>query len=290
MAALKLRKIGAVLGPHKPEAIAAVRDLKGWSAERGIELCSTSAVAEQTPCGKLELSDGELAEDVDLIVVLGGDGTMLGAARLIGARRIPVLGINLGLLGYLTEFTQSEMFAALEGVLAGDFQIDERMRLDVTLDRRGTTIRLPRALNEAVITGGATARMIEFDCHLNEMFVNSFRADGMIVATPTGSTAYSLSAGGPIVHPNLAALVLTPICPHLLSNRPVVVPAESVVHLTFKRASDETMLTVDGQTVIDLQPEDRVVLRRSAVPFALLKPANRNYFEVLRTKLKWGLM
>jgi NAD+ kinase len=213
---------------------------------------------------------------------------MLGAARLVGARQTPVMGVNFGWLGYLTEFTLEELFPALESVRAGNFFIERRMMIDVMLNRGGESAASLRALNDAVITQATHARMIGVECYINGMFVNSFRADGMIVATPTGSTAYSLSAGGPIVHPSMSALLLTPICPHTLSNRPVVVPGESMIDLVFKRADEDLMLSVDGQAGVGLYHDDRITLRRSQTTFNLVRPTNRNYFEVLRTKLKWG--
>ena len=230
----------------------------------------------------------ELAEAIDLLVVLGGDGTMLGALRLIGRRRIPVLGINFGYLGYLTEFTLQEMFGALEELRAGNLLIEGRMLLDVSVERDGQTVAAHRALNDAVINQGALAKMIELECFVNGDFMNRFRADGMIISTPTGSTAYSLSAGGPIVFPSMNAIILTPICPHTLSNRPVVVPGEAIVELTFKKADDGAMLTIDGQHGVALTPADRIKLQRSETTFEIVRPRQRNYFEVLRTKLKWG--
>jgi len=287
---LHLKTIGAIVGPQKPEALEVVCKLREWCEARGVELRAADSIASQARCAPLAESDGELNEDVDLIVVLGGDGTMLGAARLAGARRIPVLGVNFGWLGYLTEFTLEEMFPALENVRQGNFFVERRMMIDVELNRGGKVAASYRALNDAVVTKAAAARMIEIESYINEMFVNGFRADGMIVATPTGSTAYSLSAGGPIVHPTMSAILLTPICPHMLSNRPVVVPGESVVELVFKRAEDDLMLTIDGQPGVGLLHDDRIRIRRSQMTFNLVQPTNRNYFEVLRTKLKWGTL
>jgi NAD+ kinase len=286
---IHLKTIGAVVGPQKPEALEVVCRLREWCEARGIELRAVDSVAAHARCAPLAESDGELTEDVDLIVVLGGDGTMLGAARLVGPRQIPVLGVNFGWLGYLTEFTLEEMFPALENVRQGNFFVERRMMIDVALNRGGGGAS-HRALNDAVVTKAAAARMIEIESYINGMFVNSFRADGMIVATPTGSTAYSLSAGGPIVHPSMSAILLTPICPHMLSNRPVVVPGESVVDLVFKSADPDLMLTIDGQPGVELLHDDRITLRRSQTTFNLVQPTNRNYFEVLRTKLKWGTL
>lgn len=290
MSLLQLKTIGAVVGPRKPEALEVVCELREWLKARGVGLRAANSIAAEAQCAPLVKSDGELAEDVDLIVVLGGDGTMLGAARLVGTRQIPVLGVNFGWLGYLTEFTLDEMFPALEDIRAGKLFIERRMMIDVSLARGGDLVSMDRALNDAVVNRATPGRMIELECYINGMFVNSFRADGMIVATPTGSTAYSLSAGGAIVHPDMSAILLTPICPHTLSNRPVVVPGESVVELVFKRAGEGLMLTIDGQQGIELLHDDRITLRRSQTTFNLARPRNRNYFEVLRTKLKWGSM
>jgi NAD+ kinase len=270
------KQIGVIVGPQKPEAVPVLAELSAWCKAQGIQCFAASETGEKLPA------------DTSLIVVLGGDGTMLGAARLVGARPIPVLGVNLGWLGYLTEFTRAELLPVLNELLEQGFEVDQRMLLDVQVVRDGQVIAEQRALNDAVINKAVPARMIELECYVNELFVNSFRADGMIVATPTGSTAYSLSAGGPIVHPSMTAMLLTPICPHLLSNRPVVLPGDSVVELAFKRADGELMLTVDGQVGVELQLDDRVLLRRSETTFDLVRPKNRNYFEVLRTKLKWG--
>ncbi len=285
---MQLDKIGVVVGPQKPDAIAVVCELVEWCAVRKIELCAPPEVAQQVRCTPMLMDAEELAESLDLLVVLGGDGTMLGASRLIGTRRIPVMGINFGYLGYLTEFTLQEMFSALEEVRAGNFLLEGRMLLDVSVERDGNTVALHRALNDAVINQAALAKMIELECYINGDFVNRFRADGMIIATPTGSTAYSLSAGGPIVFPSMSAILLTPICPHTLSNRPVVVPGEAKIELRFKKADDGAMLSIDGQRSVTLTPQDRVTLRRSEMTFEIVRPRQRNYFEVLRTKLKWG--
>jgi NAD+ kinase len=288
MSFLSLQKIGVIVGPQKPEALAVLCDLQDWCNAYSIEMRALGDTSAQLGCPELVLNDGEITEPLDLLVVLGGDGTMLGAARLVGKQAIPVLGVNFGWLGYLTEFPLEDLFPTLETLRVGEFAIDHRMLLDVHVERHGTRIPQPHALNEAVLNRSTPVRMVELDCYVNGQFVNSFRADGMIVSTPTGSTAYSLSAGGPLVHPGMEAMVLTPICPQLLSNRPVVVPGDSVIEIVFKRADDELLLTLDGQIGVPLLPDDRVVLQRSAITFDLIRPPQRNYFEVLRTKLKWG--
>lgn len=287
MSSLSLRKIGVVVGPQKPEALKVVEDLLAWSRERDIEIQASAVVAAQVGCQPFLVENDCLAEILDLLIVLGGDGTMLGAARLLGRHQVPVLGINFGWLGYLTEFTLGELFPTLEAILAGRFTIDHRMMIDITLHRDGREILSQTALNEAAVNG-APARITEFDCYIDGMMITTFRADGMIVATATGSTAYSLSAGGPIVHPGVPAILLTPICPHMLSNRPVVVPGGSQVDIVFNGIQEKLLLAIDGQMVVELQPLDRVVIRRSGMIFRLISPTNRNYFQVLRTKLKWG--
>lgn len=288
MQPLNIKTIGVIVGPRKPAAVEVVREMSAWCNARGIALHAAEQIAADVGCQTLALSDEILAEDLDLMVVLGGDGTMLGASRLIGMRAIPVLGVNFGFLGYLTEFTLPELFSALAGIRAGRLQIDRRMMIDVGLKRAGRIIETYRALNDAVVNRAVRAQMVELDCYVDEQFVNSFRADGMIIATPTGSTAYSLSAGGPIVHPSIAAILVTPICPHMLSNRPFMLPGESVVEIVLKRADEGVIVTIDGQKSLELTPDDRLVLLRSQITFDLVRPANRNYFEVLRTKLKWG--
>ncbi len=276
MLALNLKTLGVIAGPQKTDALDVVRELQSWCHQHDIA------------CERISLDEKELSKSVDLVVVLGGDGTMLAAARIIGDSRIPVIGVNFGWLGYLTDFTLEELFGALESVRKGTFEVDERMLLEISVLRGNEKLLFPRALNDAVINKAAPSRMIELECRINNAFVNSFRADGMIVATPTGSTAYSLSAGGPIVHPSLSAIILTPICPHMLSNRPFVVSGESTVTLSFKRASEELCLTIDGQHAVELTADDQIVIARSPSVFSMLRPPSRDYFEVLRTKLKWG--
>ncbi len=288
MQPLKLKTIGVVVGPQKPAALEVVLDLHDWCQKRGIALHVADHIAAAVNCAVMAMTGEELDEDLDLIVVLGGDGTMLGASRLVGMRRVPVLGVNFGHLGYLTEFTLKELYSALEGLTEGNYLIDNRMMIDVGIKRAGQLIETYRALNDAVINRSVRAQMVELDCFVDEQFVNSFRADGLIIATPTGSTAYSLSAGGPIVHPSMAAILMTPICPHMLSNRPVVLPPDSVIEVLLKQAGEDVMLTIDGQKGIYLTPDDRLFLLRSQTTFEMVRPTNRNYFEVLRSKLKWG--
>ena len=288
-----IKRIGIVVKPHKPEALKTVCGLVEWLNHRGIALVGGPEIEHEhiereTGCALVVIEREQLASAVDLILVLGGDGTMIAVARLLGDTEVPVLGVNYGGLGYLAEFRIEELYLALESILAGNYRLDKRVMLSVELRRGDEQVTKNRVLNDVVINKSALARIIEIEAHLNQQFVNSFRADGLIVSTPTGSTAYNLSAGGPIIYPSMNAVVITPICPFTLSNRPIVVPDESLIELRLKTANEEVALTLDGQVGIPLKPEDLVVIRKSRNAFHLVQPMNRNYFEVLRDKLRWG--
>jgi NAD+ kinase len=230
----------------------------------------------------------ETQTDADLAVVLGGDGTLLSATRSLGERQIPILAINHGSLGFLTEVTLAEMYPALEHVLQGHFVTDHRMMMDISVDRSGENLGKFRALNDVVINKGTVARIIELEARVDGAYVSSFRSDGLIVSTPTGSTAYNLSAGGPIIFPSMMAMAVTPICSHTLTNRPLVLPADVTIEITLKSTQDEVHLTVDGQVGLPLNTADCVRIQRSKVAVQLVAPKDKNYFDVLRGKLKWG--
>jgi NAD+ kinase len=229
----------------------------------------------------------DVAAQSDLLVVLGGDGTLLSAARAAVGRDIPIFPVNLGGLGFLTAITVEELWGQLERALRSDFDIARRRMLHTELFRGDQSIASHHALNDMVLTKGDIARMIDLDVFIDRHFVCVYRADGLIVATPTGSTAYSLSAGGPIVMPQVAALAITPICPHMLSNRPVIVPEESRVEITV-RGTASTYMTIDGQVGQLLETGDRVVCRRSEHSISLIRPPGKLFFDVLREKLNWG--
>jgi NAD+ kinase len=213
---------------------------------------------------------------------------MIATARMIGDRDVLVLGINYGSLGYLTDFRIEEMHSALETIFQGEYEVDRREMLDIEHRRGEEVLAIGRVLNDVVINKAALARIIEIEVRLNDLFVNAFRADGLIVATPTGSTAYNLSAGGPIIYPSMNAVVLTPICPFTLTNRPIVVPDDASIELKLLNENEGVVLTLDGQTGYPMLGDDTVVIRKSATTFNLFQPPNRNYFDVLRNKLKWG--
>ena len=288
-----IKRIGLVLKPHQPEALKTICELTEWLTARGIELVGgpeieRDRIQQATGCSVREVQSDKLAQEVDLVLVLGGDGTMIATARMIGDCEVPVLGINFGGLGYLAEFRIEELHSALEAILAGDYRLDERVMLSVELLRGQESITKNRVLNDVVINKSALARIIEIEAYFNQQFVNSFRADGLIVSTPTGSTAYNLSAGGPVIFPSMNAVVITPICPFTLTNRPIVVPDDADIELRLKTDKEDVALTLDGQVGFALQVEDRVVIRKSKTTFRLIQPANRNYFDVLRDKLRWG--
>jgi NAD+ kinase len=291
----KIKNVGVVVKPNHAKAWETACELGVWLERRGIRLVgkrlsqAERSVSDSGLNCEIEIAGEDyFVEEVDLIVVLGGDGTMISTARLISDRSIPVLGINYGGLGYLTEFRIEEMFAALEQILAGNYELDPRVTLRVEHCRSGETLSTNRVLNDVVINKAALARIIELEVWLDRLFVNNFRADGLIVSTPTGSTAYNLSAGGPIIFPTMNAVVITPICPFTLSNRPIVVPDEAEIELVLKTKNEEVALTLDGQVGFQLQAGDSIKIRKSRMTFNLVQPPNRNYFDVLRDKLRWG--
>ncbi len=235
------------------------------------------------------LSAAAIGVEIDLAIVVGGDGTMLHVARQLAVHRVPLIGINLGRLGFLTDIPKDSMLERLAKVLDGDFRSEERILLKVELLREGRVVHTASALNDVVVNKGQLARLIEFEVLVDGEFVSSTRADGIIVATPTGSTAYALSAGGPILHPTLPALALVPICPHTLSNRPVAISSDSRVEIAMTNASNQNAyLTFDGQMGHALQDNDRIRVCRADDPVTLIHPSDRSHYDVLRTKLRWG--
>ncbi len=293
MAQPSIKRIGVVVKPHQPDALQTLCRLTEWLSQRDIKLVGgpeieRERIEHQTGCAIESVKEEALAKTVDLMLVLGGDGTMIATARMLGDIEVPVMGVNYGGLGYLAEFPLEELFSALEAILAGDYKVQERLMLTVELRRGEELITKNRVLNDVVVNKSALARIIEIETYLNNQFLNRFRADGLIVSTPTGSTAYNLSAGGPIIFPSMNAIVITPICPFTLSNRPIVVPDDSVIEVRLMTKNEEVALTLDGQVGFPLQAGDRALIRKSNATFNLVQPANRNYFDVLRDKLKWG--
>lgn len=283
-----MKRLGIVARTDREESRALVPRLLAWCAERGVEPLADRDTAGLLPEGAIgALRKPELPGHVDLIVVLGGDGTLLAMARLVGDLGVPILGVNLGGLGFLTALTVDEVVPALEAHLRGELVLEERMMLAAAVTRQGERLAEYVALNDVVIMKSAMSRIIRLEVAVDQRFATGYRADGLIISTPTGSTAYGLSAGGPIVFPTMDAVVLTPICSHTLTNRPIVLPADQLIEVTLV-ADEDVMLTLDGQVGFALMRDDTVEIRRAAARIRLLHLPERTFFSVLRTKLKWG--
>jgi NAD+ kinase len=282
------RNIGIISRPRRSNLSEVAPALLSWLESRGIHV----VYDQETASSLAEPSEGRGREQVaaasDLLLVLGGDGTLLAAARVAAPRGIPILPINMGSLGFLTSFMLEELYPALEDILAGRLIISERVMLHAELQRGDRILDKQTVLNEVVINKGALARMIELELSIDRDFVCRYRADGLIVASPTGSTAYSLSAGGPIVHPSVESFIITPICPHTLSDRPVVVGDNSIIEVKLSAGTESVFLTLDGQKGIPLQATDRVRITRAEQLLKLIQTPNKSYFQILRNKLKWG--
>jgi NAD+ kinase len=286
-------RVGLV-AKHRLDAAAGVlAELAGWLEARNVHAIfeTETAALAGLPTGRPTSTRDDLPRQSDLIVVLGGDGTFIGMAGRIAraGTDVPILGVNFGSLGFLTEITLAELYPALEAVLAGHAVIEPRALLTAQTTRGEEMFEEHTVLNDIVITKGALSRIIEMAVMVGSDPVTRVRADGLIIATPTGSTAYNLAAGGPIVHPAVDALLLTPIAPHTLTNRPIVIPAGNEVHVKpIMEADEEVFVTFDGQSGFPLQPHDTVTVRRAPMPLRVVKSAARTYFEILRNKLKWG--
>ena len=282
-----IETIGLISKPNVAKAAEVAPLLVDWLAARGMKLRMDDVTASYAA-----RTDGlpryEVPEGCQLIVVLGGDGTLLSAARAVGGRQIPVLAVNLGGLGFLTAITVDQIYAMLEAILRGEHRIGLRRMLHCDLARGGQTVSTYEALNDVVLAKTSIARMIDLETYADTQLVCVYKADGLVVTTPTGSTAYSLSAGGPIVFPSVACLCLTPISPHTLTHRPVIVPADSIIRIRNLAADGETYLTIDGQVGESLKHDDVVACRSSSYSIHLIRPPRLRFFDVLREKLKWG--
>jgi NAD+ kinase len=282
-----MKRVGFILKPDKSEAGVLLDQLVPWLAARGDRAVVTTE-DQVAPEGAEIVPEESFAGSIDLCVVLGGDGTMLRASRLVADHGLPVLGVNLGQLGFLTGFAPSEARTALERALTGSLATSSRMRLSVTFRRPGAEPVVRTSLNDAVIHQGAMARLVELHAYIDDDFVSAYRADGLIVATPTGSTAYNMAAGGPILVPGQAAMTLTPICAHSLTNRPLVVPSTAKIRLQLGADTRGVVLTVDGQWGHSFLPGDSIECTAAAAPLTLYS-SGKGYFDIMREKLHWGL-
>ena len=282
-----MKRIGIFAKRHNNDAVRLAEDVVAWLVERKIEVFVDELLANEM--ADMRGYPGQAIPPlVDMVVVLGGDGTLLSVARLIGDLRTPILGVNLGSLGFLTEITRPELFPMLGQVVKGDFTVSERMRLLAIIRRDGKEVARYRVLNDIVINKGALSRIIDMEAWVDDDYLTTFKADGLIVSTPTGSTGYNLAAGGPIVYPGNHCHVISPICPHTLTNRPIVVSDEATIKAEVKSSDEDVVFTADGQEGMPLQGGDVVELRKSNHSTLLIKSPSKDYFQVLRTKLRWG--
>lgn len=279
------RRIAVIAKRVSPEAQATADELAGWLLRKGLEVAADERVLRAHPQKDVALFDP--SSDYDLMVVLGGDGTLLSVARSVKGR-VPILGVNLGMLGFLTEVHRAELYPAMMSVLAGSYWTERRSLLDVTLRRDGGKVASYQVLNDVVIAKSALARIIELNLKVDGRHVATYRSDGLIMATPTGSTAYNLSAGGPILNPLLPVIALTPICPHTLTHRPIIVPDDSTIETTLETPREEVYLTLDGQEGTTLDHGDTVIASRSDLQVRLVRTSGRTFYDSLRDKLHWG--
>ncbi len=282
-----MKRIGIISKTTGESANDAASELAGWSLRRGMDIYMEERLAPSVP-GTTGIDRTEMAETVDLIVVLGGDGTLLSVARLVVDKGIPILGVNLGGLGFLSEIAREELYTVMDRVLLGEFETDARMTLKAELFRGGRRLATYTVLNDAVINNGALARLIEMETHVDGSYLTTFRADGLILCTPTGSTAYNLAAGGAIVHPSLSCIGINPICPHTLTNRPILLPDSSVIELISRTRGAQAILSLDGQVHVTMEVDDMLRVQKGSNCVYLVKNPVRNFFSVLREKLQWG--
>jgi NAD+ kinase len=281
-----MKNIAIFAKVHDPRCQDVALQLIAWLRGRGLVPLVEAHLARHIDFREAVISD--IPDKTDLVVVLGGDGTLISVARLIGDREVPILGVNLGSLGFLTEITLDELCSSVDRYLSGDYRISERMMLHVAVVRNGLVIEEKRVLNDVVINKGALARIIDLETTINGNYLTTFKGDGMIVSTPTGSTGYSLSANGPILYPELECFAITPICPHTLTNRPIVVASDSLITIALKCINEDVFLTLDGQVGVELKCGDEIRIAKAEKRTRLIISSSRDYFEILRTKLKWG--
>ncbi|HYT56645.1 MAG TPA: NAD(+)/NADH kinase [Verrucomicrobiae bacterium] len=280
-----IRTVGLVAKYQEPKATQMVRWLIPWLKKRGKKVYVENGLAH---AGAQSCSKKQMAMKADLIVSLGGDGTLLNIAPLVERPEVPILGVNLGGLGFITEVAIDELESVLSETLEGDYEVEKRMTLEIrVMGKKGRQHKF-RVLNDAVIAKGARSRIIDLETYIGDDYLCTYRADGLIISTPTGSTAYSLAAAGPILEPTLGAMVLSPICPHTLTNRPIVVPSNAAIRVTLRSFGDTVILIPDGQQGVRLNNGDKVEARDYGMPVSLIKLSSRSYYEILREKLKWG--
>jgi NAD+ kinase len=285
---MTIKKIGIISKPKSPDIREIVPPLLKWLRERNIEVCIDRETGAIINTSEACLTRNEMPGKVDLLIVLGGDGTLLATARALNRKPVPILAVNLGGLGFLTLITREELYPTLECVLSGEYRSERRVQIEGSLIRTDEVITTFLALNDAVLNKGAISRILDFELHVDGQFVSSYKSDGLIVSTPTGSTAYSLAAGGPITVPTVQAFVVTPICAHTLTHRPLVLPDTASIEIAVTTHREAAYLTVDGQVGIATHSEDRVRLKKADSYVELIQSPTKDYYKILRQKLKWG--
>jgi NAD+ kinase len=284
-----IKTVGIISRPRREDIALVVPPLVKWLKAHGAQVACDSETGDCLGSTDVQTRKREeLPGSTDLLIVLGGDGTLLSAARLSVEHSVPILAVNLGGMGFLTTVSQDEMYSDLEEIFQGRHSVSERVMLQAEIVRGGAAVWRQIALNDAVLNKAALARIMDVDLRVDDEIVTIYKADGLILSTPTGSTAYSLAAGGPIVYPSVEAFVITPICPHTLTNRPLVIPDSATIEVSFKSEDDAVFLTLDGQIGVELARGDRVRMRKAAKKLLLVRPARKSYYEILRSKLKWG--
>ena len=283
----KAKKIGVFCKPKAPSATDILGRLIPWLRKQNYHIfldTGTAAIINETS----SYEKREISQQADLLIVLGGDGTLLSVARAAHPHNIPILAVNLGSLGFLAEISIDELYPTLENILAGKFEIENRMLLNACIWRNGEKVEDHNVLNDVVINKGAVARVINLQVLVDGQYMTSYRADGLIIATPTGSTAYSLSAGGPIIHPSMHTLVLSPICPFTLTNRSILIPDQSIIQVKLAAEYDDVRVTLDGQEGYDMRAGDILEIKKTKTSLQLIRGPNKNYYQILRDKLHWG--
>ena len=283
----KAKKIGVFCKPKAPSATDILGRLIPWLRKQNYHIfldTGTAAIINETS----SYEKREISQQADLLIVLGGDGTLLSVAQAAHPYNIPILAVNLGSLGFLAEISIDELYPTLENILAGKFEIENRMLLNACIWRNGEKVEDHNVLNDVVINKGVVARVINLQVLVNGQYMTSYRADGLIIATPTGSTAYSLSAGGPIIHPSMHTLVLSPICPFTLTNRSILIPDQSIIQVKLAAEYDDVRVTLDGQEGYDMRAGDILKIKKTKTSLQLIRGPNKNYYQILRDKLHWG--
>jgi len=280
-----LKRIGIVVKKDK-RAIEKADEFERWLSSKGIEVIRK--ISTEIDYGLLKKNKSSAPSNLDCLFVLGGDGTFLSAARWIGDAQIPVLGIKFGEVGFLAEQSEKNLFASAEAIIKKEFSIQRRIRLLVRVLRDNKEVIRETALNDIVINKGALARLAEINTYIDDDYLTTYKADGLIISTPTGSTAYSLAAGGPILHPDVPGIIITPICPFTLTNRPLIVPVKVVIKIEISKKATDIMLTVDGQTGVEIDSKDSIIIEKWPHPVNMLHLNDQNYFDILKSKLKWS--